>query len=174
MSFSPYAPENVDPWPMTSRRMRVSVASSSGDISADGMGGVHVVGGGCCEAPTSAGAAESCRAWHMRAVIFHQIRRSRGICRNLFTYGMFLSFAITQKIPEIPDQRTTRPLKSSDPIKNLRFAWTRQHRVRYLVAALWRFGPDSDWTAIGKKREIEPVSAESHVVAEKFSEAKSP
>lgn len=74
------------------------------------MGGVHVVGGGCCEAPTLAGAAESCRAWHMRAVIFHQIRRSRGICRNLFTYGMFLSFAFTQ-IPELSTNNSPSQIK---------------------------------------------------------------
>lgn len=106
---------------------------------------------------------------HLRAVIFQHIWRLHGICTYVFTDRTFLSFIFTQ-IPELSTNNS--PFKSSDPIKNLPRAWTRQHRVRYLVAAFWRFGPDSNWTAIDKKREIEPVSAESHVVAEKFSEAK--
>ena len=162
---------------MTSRRMRVSVASSSGDISTDGMGSVHAVGGGCCEAPTclmecgGSSREDSVSFQHLRAVIFQHIWRLHGICTHVFTDRTFLSFIFTQ-IPGLSTNNS--PFKSSDPIKNLPRAWTRQHRVRYLVAAFWRFGPDSNWTAIGKKREIEPVSAESHVVAEKFSEAKSP
>lgn len=78
----------------------------------------------------------------------------------MFTYRMFLSFAFTQ-IPELSTNNS--PFKSSDPIKNLR------KRGRVSIASdIWSlsfgdFGPG----LTGRHTKNEPVSAESHVVAEK-------
>ena len=78
----------------------------------------------------------------------------------MFTYRMFLLFAFTQ-IPELSTNNS--PFKSSDPIKNLR------KRGRVSIASdIWSlsfgdFGPG----LTGRHTKNEPVSAESHVVAEK-------
>ena len=78
----------------------------------------------------------------------------------MFTYRMFLSFAFTQ-IPELSTNNS--PFKSSDPIKNLR----KRGRVS-IASEIWSlsfgdFGPG----LTGRHTKNEPVSAESHVVAEK-------
>ena len=77
---------------------------------------------------------------------------------------MFLSFAFTQ-IPELSTNNS--PFKSSDPIKNLR------KRGRVSIASdIWSLSFGDFWSrvsleAIGQICQNEPVSAESHVVAEK-------